>query len=503
MKKINTLSLAITTMVVIGFFSTASAQSWSLTGNSGTNTTSNFIGTKDSVSLVFRTKNTERLRINTSGNIGIGFNSPAARLHIIGTSTTSLQKPGYLALGKVSGTNLSLDDDDIQARIDSQPNTLNLNYYGGDVFIGRNVSSPVLYANGANGTAGVGDYATNDYMLNITPKSYTGGLRINNVSSNLLYCIDAKKSGAGNAVNIALTDTASAYTALLVSTSGHGFGIVASSGNKGSSGIYTSGGTGGNGILANGGNGGAAGFAGYFNGYIYTTGITFGSDKKLKKNITDFDNAISIISQLKPKTYEFIQDGNYGLMNLPQGKQYGLVAQDVEAVLPDLVKQSQFQSNWAASSKNVNDKQAASKPEKIDFKTVNYIELIPILIKGMQEQQQKIEQLEQKVETLKQAVAVAPVNIKNAGDGINYLEQNIPNPANNSTSIRYNLPKQYTSGKIVITNKNGTVLKEVSINGTASGTINLSAASLLPGSYIYALYAGGKMLSSKQMVIAR
>lgn len=42
---------------------------WGLTGNSGTNATTNFLGTTDTVDLVFRTDNTERLRITSTGSL--------------------------------------------------------------------------------------------------------------------------------------------------------------------------------------------------------------------------------------------------------------------------------------------------------------------------------------------------------------------------------------------------------------------------------------------------
>jgi len=46
--------------------------SWELTGNAGTNTDSNFLGTSDNTALVLKTKNIERLRIKNDGKIGIG-----------------------------------------------------------------------------------------------------------------------------------------------------------------------------------------------------------------------------------------------------------------------------------------------------------------------------------------------------------------------------------------------------------------------------------------------
>jgi hypothetical protein len=63
----------------------SSGASWSLTGNSGTNPNNNFLGTTDNQPLVFRTNNTEQVRLDTNGNFGIGTVSPAARLHVNGT----------------------------------------------------------------------------------------------------------------------------------------------------------------------------------------------------------------------------------------------------------------------------------------------------------------------------------------------------------------------------------------------------------------------------------
>jgi hypothetical protein len=48
---------------------------WSLTGNAGTNATTNFIGTTDNIPLVFRSNNIEEVRIDTNGDVLI--NNPA------------------------------------------------------------------------------------------------------------------------------------------------------------------------------------------------------------------------------------------------------------------------------------------------------------------------------------------------------------------------------------------------------------------------------------------
>lgn len=59
--------------------------SWRLTGNSGINPDTNFIGTETNDHLVFRTNNVERMRILNNGRVGIRTNDPGAMLHIEST----------------------------------------------------------------------------------------------------------------------------------------------------------------------------------------------------------------------------------------------------------------------------------------------------------------------------------------------------------------------------------------------------------------------------------
>ncbi|MEQ1552910.1 MAG: tail fiber domain-containing protein [Ferruginibacter sp.] len=66
---------------------------WGLTGNSGTSATTHFLGTTDNRSLRLRTNNTEKMIVDSLGNVGIGMINPAIKLdldtnQIIGTSKT-------------------------------------------------------------------------------------------------------------------------------------------------------------------------------------------------------------------------------------------------------------------------------------------------------------------------------------------------------------------------------------------------------------------------------
>jgi hypothetical protein len=58
---------------------------WSLLGNAGANPALNFIGTSDNQPLAVRTNNVERVRVTTSGQVGIGLSNPTDQLSVRNT----------------------------------------------------------------------------------------------------------------------------------------------------------------------------------------------------------------------------------------------------------------------------------------------------------------------------------------------------------------------------------------------------------------------------------
>lgn len=62
----------------------AQSNDWTLTGNAGTNPATNFIGTTDAQDVVLRTNNTERMRVEAAGDVGIGTANPNHNLHVVG-----------------------------------------------------------------------------------------------------------------------------------------------------------------------------------------------------------------------------------------------------------------------------------------------------------------------------------------------------------------------------------------------------------------------------------
>lgn len=63
---------------------------WDLSGNSGTVPNTSFLGTTDNQDMVFRTNNTEKVRITANGNVGIGTLAPTTNLNIINAGTSGV-----------------------------------------------------------------------------------------------------------------------------------------------------------------------------------------------------------------------------------------------------------------------------------------------------------------------------------------------------------------------------------------------------------------------------
>ncbi|MFL5754049.1 MAG: tail fiber domain-containing protein [Bacteroidia bacterium] len=132
---------------------------------------------------------------------------------------------------------------------------------------------------------------------------------------------------------------------------------------------------------------GAQSWAGYFNGKVFTSqSAYFTSDESLKMNILSITNALAVIDSLNPVSFNFDTAFafNKGL-NLSSEKQYGFTAEDVQAVLPELVTTIRSPALYDSIG---NETRAA-----YDFKGLNYNAFIGILTAGIQEQQLSIDSL--------------------------------------------------------------------------------------------------------------
>ena len=239
-------------------------------------------------------------------------------------------------------------------------------------------------------------------------------------------------------------------------------------------------------------------YAGYFNGTVnvygtlYATSVSTTSDERMKENIEgiplDLANSIKL---LNPVSYTFKPDSI--LQSDKDAKEYevthyGLLAQDVQKVFPNLVY------------------------ERDGMLSINYIEMIPLLIKTVNAQQEQIEELQTEIATLKKGVSNASKRSKSSTrqDESSLVEtkqavlyQNNPNPFSIDTKIKYELPLTTKTASLYIYDINGSQIAQYSINMFGAGEIVVSGGVMDAGMYLYSLVADGQIIDTKRMILTK
>jgi hypothetical protein len=245
-----------------------------------------------------------------------------------------------------------------------------------------------------------------------------------------------------------------------------------------------------------------ANFAGYFNGNVFATGTITASDANLKTNIDSIGNALAIIDQLQPKKFNY-NTAQYPGFNLPTALQYGLIAQDVEQVLPELVTTNIHPAKFDSAGNVVN--------AAVNYKGLNYTELVPILIQAVKEQQQQIIVQNQQIAALQAQVSGCCANttartenttiseIELGGDVV-VLEQNVPNPFADETAINFYVPESAGKAQILFYNSAGQIVKTFDVQQKGKGQLRVFASNLANGMYSYSLVVDGQTIDTKRMI---
>lgn len=247
-------------------------------------------------------------------------------------------------------------------------------------------------------------------------------------------------------------------------------------------------------------NGGGNLIAANFLGKIYSTGHYIPSDANLKDNIQPYTNAINIIDQLEAKSYEF-KTNDFPTMNLPIGNQIGFMADDIAAVLPQLVN--------GFSTPAVHDSTGNIVHSEVQYLGVNYEGLVPILFSAIKQQEARLDSLELSL-TLCCALPLPLVPLPTDGgnrSSINLsnhqsliLNQNVPNPFKDKTDITYEIPSDVNKAAILFYDFSGKILNTFEITGSGPGTLTVYGDDLTSGIYTYTLMVDGKPMLTKKMV---
>jgi hypothetical protein len=268
-------------------------------------------------------------------------------------------------------------------------------------------------------------------------------------------------------------------------------------------------------------------------GDCYTTGLWKTSDERFKKDIKNIDEPLEKLLRIKGRSYyyknkEELQNVSFNRKQIPksdniciakngkdtiiikepqiypefpEGKKFGLIAQEIEPIFPELVKFDSLDGTYA----------------------IEYDGFIPILIEALKEQQTQIGTLQTLVYSQKQNIIELKKQIEelqngkmnneklksaNVETGVNEndinpitLYQNTPNPFFASTKIEYYLPDNTRIAKIYIYDMNGTQLKSIELHQKGKSSIIIQGNELTAGIYMYTLIVDGQLIDTKRMVL--
>ncbi len=253
------------------------------------------------------------------------------------------------------------------------------------------------------------------------------------------------------------------------------------------------------------------------------TGWTNISDGRAKKNIKANVPGLAFINLLKPITYNLDLDAADKIIQRPAIKD-----KDGKTIQPSQqqIASRQLKQQVVCTGFIAQDVEASAKKIGYDFDGVDaakndkdlyglrYSEFVVPLVKGEQELSKQNDSLKSIVSSLQnqinelKAMMVSGNQSAMSGQQLTVvssasLEQNIPNPFTNNTTIGYSLPQKITAAQIIITDKSGKTLKAVTISGSGKGSLTVNASTLSSGAYQYSLIVDGRLIDTKQMVLAK
>ena len=113
------------------------------------------------------------------------------------------------------------------------------------------------------------------------------------------------------------------------------------------------------------------------------------SDRRLKDNIEPISNAINIINSISGVYYNANDLAVELLREDKTARKVGVLAQEIQAVMPEVVRQAPF--DIAADGSSISGE---------NYQTVQYDKLVPLLIQAVKEQSVKIAKLEKRIAVL-------------------------------------------------------------------------------------------------------
>ena len=254
-------------------------------------------------------------------------------------------------------------------------------------------------------------------------------------------------------------------------------------------------------------------YAGYFYGPVIMTesltvpSVNTTSDRRLKDNVVSLEkkddngrqtlqnvlNMNVVEYNLKERQQMRVEDANVELPEemaamveadkkekeaLAAQRHFGLIAQELQDIYPTLVQEGQD-----------------------GYLSINYIELVPILIRSIQTLKQELDEVRGGNGDVKMSRSVATA-LTSANASGNVLYQNTPNPFKEQTVIRFLLADNATNAAICIFDMTGKMLKNLPIS-SGETSISINGWELGEGMFLYTLMVNGREIDTKRMIITK
>lgn len=159
---------------------------------------------------------------------------------------------------------------------------------------------------------------------------------------------------------------------------------------------------------------------------------------------------------------------------------YGLAADQLKEVYPELVYEDK-EGNYS----------------------INYIEMVPLLVQSIKELSAKVTTLEEQLgikDSSKKAKQQA-TGIEDSGIEVVSMSQNRPNPFKDKSVISLNVPSDTKQAVINIYDMSGKQVQSIPVSERGRTNITVYASLLQPGMFIYSLLVDGKVQTTRKMMV--
>ena len=233
-------------------------------------------------------------------------------------------------------------------------------------------------------------------------------------------------------------------------------------------------------------------FAGLFHGDLKTTDAVIATayhtlaDNGLNKDMVELESSsLDNLMQMGIYRYylqQFIVDGGdeskpLGYYNNDSGilekEHFGLSGQELKKIYPDLVTENQD-----------------------GYLSINYIEIVPLLIRSVQELKTELDRTNAQLEELQ---SVTHVSERTSGPKA-ALYQNIPNPFKERCTVKCTIPTDVKDAMFYLYDYSGRQIQSRDIKDRGNVQIVIEGNGLEAGIYLYSLVTDGEIVDTRRIV---